>query len=121
RILYRKTALIGDEPGPDASGCLREFSVERQPLPAGRDYDLLAILDAARKDQLGKGILNGFLDRPLEGPCPVGRIPALLGEPVACRGLKHEHDLALVQQRLQSPQLDLDDLRHVLLLEPMEQ
>jgi hypothetical protein len=50
-----------------------------------------------------------------------GRIVTLLGKPVARRGFEHDGDLAVLEQLRQPRHLDIDDLRHVAALEPVEQ
>ena len=102
-----------------ASRC--RLAVEGQALLAGRDRDRLAVVDLAGEDQLGERVLHRLLDHALQRARAVGRILALLGEPVARLGVELERDLAILEQLREPPHLDVDDAAHLLRLQPMEQ
>ena len=100
---------------------LDRVAVEGEAELVAGDDDLLAVLDGAGQDHLRERVLHRLLDHALQRPCAIGRIPALLGQPIARTGLERERDLALVQQLLQPLHLDVDDAPHLRLLEPVEQ
>ena len=54
--------------------------------------------DGAGEDRLGQRILHRFLDDALERTRPIGRVIALLAEPVARLLGQFEPDLALVEE-----------------------
>ena len=78
----------------------RRLAVEGEALLARRDRDLhdLAVLHLAGEDQLGERILHRLLDRALQRTRPIGRVVALVGEPVARRRIELDRDLAILQQ-----------------------
>src|SRR5262245_14130674 len=98
-----------------------ELAVEREPLLAGRDHDPVAVLHLAGEDLLGERVLYRLLDHALERTRPIGRVPALLRQPLARRRLEHERDLTILQELAQPRDLDIDDLAHFIALEAMEQ
>ena len=62
-----------------------DLAVEGEALLAGRDRDPVAVLDRAGEDQLGQRVLHDFWITRFERPRAIGRVLALLGEPVARR------------------------------------
>ena len=78
----------------------RRDSADHQPqrTDADRGGHRLAILDGAGEDRLGQRILHRFLDDALERTRPIGRVIALLAEPVARLLGQFEPDLALVEE-----------------------
>src|ERR1700753_1764295 len=73
---------------------LRRLAVEGQRIALCRNDDAIAIPHVTREDR---------------------RPRALGGEPVACRGIEREGDLAILQQPLQPRELDFDDPAHLAL------
>src|SRR5205807_6911733 len=51
-----------------------ELAVKRQPLPPGRDDDLVAVLHRPGEDLLGERVLHRFLDHALERARAVGGV-----------------------------------------------
>jgi hypothetical protein len=70
-------------PCPLRRGC--DLAVEGLAELRRRYLDVVAVLDAAGEDQFGQRVLDIFLDDPLERAGAVGRVVALVGEPVARR------------------------------------
>ena len=60
--------------------------LEDQAAVAAVDHHRLPISDPAGENLLGEAILHLALDHPLQRPRAIGRIVALVGEPVARRG-----------------------------------
>src|SRR6185437_7615902 len=102
-------------------GRLWRLAVEGEHIALARDCDGVAILDLARQNHLGERVLHAALDHPLQGACAIGGIPAPGREPVACRRVQRQRDLAFLQELLQPRELDLDDPAHLALLQAMEQ
>ena len=73
------------------------------------------------EQERGQRILQLLLDDPLERPRPVDRIVALVAEPVARRVVHIQRDLAVGQQGAQPFELDIDDGRHDLARQAVEQ
>ena len=67
------------------------------------------------------GILDELLDHALQRPRSVDRIVALVGQPRARGVIEFQRELTIDKQLLQPPDLDVDDGRHVLALETVEQ
>ena len=86
-----------------AASCAAASPLKARPcLPrATETLTRLAVLDLAGQDQLGERVLHRLLDHALQRPRAVGRVVALVGEPVARRRIELERDLAVVQQLLQ--------------------
>ena len=88
RVAAADRRQYGRRPQPGiwpVSGRRGELAVEGEALLAGRDDNLLAVLDAAGQDHLGQRILHRLLDHALERPRAIGRVPALVGQPFARR------------------------------------
>src|SRR5262249_29945026 len=100
---------------------LRKLAVECQTALVGGDGDFFAILDGAGQDHFGKRILYRLLDDTLERPRAVSGVPALFSQPLARAWIELDHDLAVVEQLLQSRNLDVDDASHLRLLEAMKE
>ena len=66
----------------------RRLPIEREAVFPGGDFDRGAIADVAGEDHLGERVLHAALDHALERPRAVGRIPALVGEPVPRLGVE---------------------------------
>jgi hypothetical protein len=85
------------------------------------DLHCRAIRDFAAEQLFGQRILQVALDRALERPRAVDRIVADPAEPALGGIAELERDLAVLEQALHPPDLDLDDRRHVLGREPVKQ
>jgi hypothetical protein len=83
--------------------------------------DTIAIAHLTGKDHLRQRVRHMTLDHPLQGPCPIGGVPALGRKPIARRGIEGQHNLALLQKLLQPAEPDLDNPSHFALLQTMEQ
>jgi len=74
----------------------------------------------ARDDVLGERVLEVVLHCALERPCAVLRVPTHLREVVLRRSGQLDGDFALRKALREPPELDVDDLVHLLTLESME-
>ena len=81
----------------------------------------LPVADLAGQDLLGQRVLHLLLDHALQGPRAVGRVVALVGEPRARRVVQLQGELAVGEQLLQPADLDVDDRRHLIAPQAVEQ
>ena len=65
------------------------------------------------EDHLGERILHRFLDHALQRARAVGRVLALVGQPIARARIELDGDLAILEQLLQPRHLDVDDAAHL--------
>src|SRR5690606_2415379 len=109
-------------PGPPAGGrggSLADFDL--QLAIALVDLHDATVRHLAGEDLLRQWVVQVALDGALQRPRAVDRVVAHAAEPAA-RGVGQvEHDLAVLEQLLHPPDLDIDNRRHVLLAQTMEQ
>ena len=79
----------------------RRLPLKVSPACRPRSTTFSPSLTAPGEDQLGERVLHRLLDHALERARAIGRVPALVGEPVARRRLERDRDLAILQQLLQ--------------------
>ncbi len=85
------------------------------------DLDDRAVDEFAGEQHLRERILHRLLDDAFERPCAIRRIITFVGEPLPALGVKLKRDLAVLQQFGEPPELDVDDRRHVLAAQAVEQ
>jgi hypothetical protein len=93
---------------------------EGQLALGGADNDSVAFLEVAFEQPQREWVLDQFLDRPLQRTGAVGGIPAGLDEHLL-RGVgQFQRQAAFSEPVAQPPELDLDDLVQLLVLERLE-
>src|SRR5690606_5272278 len=97
------------------------LAVKREVAVLDGDLHGLAVVDLAFEDLLGQRVLHVFLDHALQGPRAIGRVVALVAEPGLGVFVQIQRDLAVGQELGKPLHLDVDDVRHVLAAQAVEQ
>src|SRR5437773_7334031 len=96
-------------------------AVHSQSILADTDLYLRTVHHPAFEDELGKTILKATLDHAFQRTCAIDRIVAGVRQPGARLGIEDNLDLAVRDEPFKTPDLDLNDLVHVLAAQAMEQ
>src|SRR4029450_8605261 len=100
----------------DGLGAQR-LRAEYEAVGASVDLDRVALLELAREELHGQGVLDLALDEALQGPRAVRRVVALVGQVLAGFRGQRDRELSVRHALLQQPDLEVDDLSDVLLVQ----
>src|ERR1700722_16467120 len=99
----------------------KAFAVDEKPALVRAHDDMRAIRDIAAKKKLRQWVLQAPLDHALQRSRAIDGIISGMRQPFARLGIEIDRDLAIGQKLRQTPDLDVDDLVHVLTRQAMEQ
>src|SRR5580704_11785932 len=85
------------------------------------ELDSPAVAHLPGTQHLRQWVLHPLLDNAFQRTCAISRIVPLVGEPLPRLGVEAEPDLAVLEQPVQTLELDVDDLAHILATEAMEE
>src|SRR5690606_9086925 len=108
-ILRRERSVVRDR-----------LSIDRQAIATRRYLDRIAVANSALEDTRGERVLQIPLDHPLQRPGAVNRIIAPVREPFMRRAVEMQRDIPVCQKLLQMRDLDIDNRRHILAAQAME-
>src|SRR5690606_31577929 len=108
---------------PDGLGALGNHgtSGERQLIVCRVDHHVVAFAEVAFENAHGQWIEHAALDGPLERAGPVYGIIPFLHEQIPGRRGQLDGDLAILEPLQQALQLDVHDLRRLILRQPLEE